>query len=76
MPNGSEVFITGFTSWDNHNIQVPIYQQNVKKMLEAEGSFKCTLTILDTDSSVTRSSYMSYGFLTVLPFTVIVHKGA
>ena len=76
LPNGEELFATGFSQLEERNVCVKLYSATVRKMNAKKGSYKCTLTILNTNRQVTRSTYMDQDFLTVLPFTVIVHKKA
>ena len=63
-------------------IASPIYKsftengETVRELSKAAGTYRCTLTLLDTDSHPTRETYQNYNFLTVLPFTVIVHEKA
>lgn len=76
LPDGTDFFATGFSQMEERNVCVNIYSANVRKMNAVAGSYKCTLTILDTNKSVTRTTYKDQDFLTVLPFTVIVHKSA
>ena len=75
-PDGSAVFITSFSVWENHEIMVSLYSYDITKLVAVPGEYKCTLTILDVNAQVTRETYMNYDFLTVLPFTVIVHQAA
>ena len=75
-PDGAELFLTCFSQWLDHELSVTLYRDNVRRMVPAIGAYRCTLTILDTDASVTRENYMNYDCLTVLPFTVIVHEAA
>ena len=75
-PDGSALFITSFSVWENHEIMVSLYSYDIKKLVATAGEYKCTLTILDVNAQVTRETYMNYDFLTVIPFTVIVHQAA
>lgn len=76
LPNGTELFETGFTEMIRREVAAEIQRPQVTRMTAAEGSYKCTLTILDTTEAVSRETYMDYDFLTVLPFTVIVYERA
>ena len=76
LPNGTELFETGFTEMIRREVAAEIQRPQVTRMTAAEGSYKCTLTILDTTEAVSRETYMNYDFLTVLPFTVNVYKRA
>ena len=76
LPDGTELFATGFSQMEERNVCVNFYSATVRKMCAAEGSYKCTLTILDTNRQVTRTTYSNQEFLTVLPFAVTVHKSA
>ena len=76
LPDGTELFETAFTEMIRREIAAEIQRPQVTRMTAAEGSYKCTLTILDTTEAVSRETYMDYDFLTVLPFTVIVYERA
>ena len=76
LPDGTELFETGFTEMIRREVAAEIQRPQVNRMTAAEGRYKCTLTILDTTEAVTRATYMDYDFLTVLPFTVNVYKRA
>lgn len=76
LPDGTELFETGFTEMIRREVAAELQRPQVTRMTVAEGRYKCTLTILDTTEAVSRATYMNYGFLTVLPFTVIVYERA
>ena len=76
LPDGTDFFVTGYTGWDNHRIAVYMYNTNAKKLVKTAGTFRLTLSILDTNSQVKRDTYLDYGMLTVLSLTVIVHDSA
>ncbi len=76
LPDGTELFETDFTEMYRRELAVEIQRPQVTRMTAVEGSYRCTLTILDTTEAVSRATYMNYGFLTVLPFTVIVYERA
>ena len=76
LPDGTELFETGFTEMIRREVAAEIQRPQVTRMTAAEGRYKCTLTILDTTEAVSRATYMDYDFLTVLPFTVIVYERA
>ena len=76
MPDGLDYFVTGFTGWDNHRISVNMYSASVSQLARIPGTFRLTLSILDTASQVRRTTYLNYGMLTVLPLNVIVHDSA
>ena len=48
----------------------------MKELAKVAGTYRCTLTLLDTNVHPTRETYMNHNFVTVLPFTVVVHKKA
>ena len=75
-PDGKELFLTSFSGLYDDRIQVQLYAGDVSQMASAAGTYRCTMTILNTTTKPTRSNYMNYDFLTVLPFTVIVHEKA
>jgi hypothetical protein len=74
--DGEELFFTAFSGVSDSKVYVTLYSTSVKKMAGAVGSYSCMLTILDTKDNVTRDTYQSYNFLTVLAFTVIVYDTA
>ena len=76
LPDGSDLFQTCFTYWDDGILCCRVEHAGVEQMSAVPGKYRCTLTILDTALGVTRESYRNYDFLTVLSFTVIVHKKA
>lgn len=73
LPDGTALFETSFTQLVRREIAAEISRPAVGRMTAAVGEYKCTLTILNTANAVSRSDYMNYDFLTVLPFTVIVY---
>lgn len=74
--DGEDIFLTAFSGFSDSKVQVTLDSSAVSKMAGAAGTYKCTLTLLDTGSNVNRETYKNYNFLTVLPFTVIVHEKA
>ena len=75
-PDGSGLFFTCFTRWDDGVLCGMVEHAGVEAMSAVPGKYRCTLTILNTDQGVTRETYKNYDFLTVLSFTVIVHEKA
>ena len=75
-PDGSELFRRLYTGVFDTRLQIHLYQGDVKELAKAAGTYRCTLTLLDTDVHPTRETYQNYNFVTVLPFTVVVHKKA
>ncbi len=75
-PDGSGLFLRSASAREDGKVLVDIPRSDVEKMAEVHGEYKCTLTFLEADRNVTRENYMEFDFLTVLPFTVIVHKKA
>ena len=76
LPDGSELFIPVFSGYYDGKVLLHIASSDAKKMAAAHGKYKCTMTILNTTKKPTRANYTNYDFLTVLPFTVIVHEKA
>lgn len=74
--DGEEIFITAFSGFSDSKVQVELNSSDIRKMAGAAGTYKCTLTLLDTGNGVNRETYKNYNFLTVLPFTVVVHEKA
>ena len=75
-PDGSELFRRLYTGVFDTRLQIHLYQGDVKELAKAAGTYRCTLTLLDTNVHPTRDQYMNHNFVTVLPFTVVVHKTA
>ena len=75
-PDGSELFRRLYTGVFDTRLQIHLYQGDVKELAKATGTYRCTLTLLDTDVHPTRETYQNYNFVTVLPFTVVVHEKA
>ena len=76
LPDGTELFIPVFSGYYDGKVLLHLYSSDAKKMATVPGEYKCTMTILNTTSKPTRANYMNYDYLTVLPFTVIVHEKA
>ena len=76
LPDGNDLFLQANSQGYVLTTYVRLRYSEVMKMAAAPGTYKCTLTILDAQSNVTRDNYMEYDFLTVLPFTVVVYEGA
>lgn len=72
-PDGSELFICSASARENGQVMVSILCED---MASTPGTYRCTLTFLNTNVVVRRDTYADYDFATVLPFTVIVHKKA
>lgn len=75
-PDGSELFRRLYTGIYDTKLQIRLYQGDVKELAKVAGTYRCTLTLLDTDVHPTRETYQNYNFVTVLPFTVVVHEKA
>lgn len=75
-PDGSELFRRLYTGVFDTRLQIHLYQGDVKELAKAAGTYRCTLTLLDTNVHPTRETYQNYNFVTVLPFTVVVHEKA
>ena len=75
-PDGSELYRRLYTGVFDTRLQIHLYQGDVKELAKAAGTYRYTLTLLDTDVHPTRETYMNHNFVTVLPFTVVVHKKA
>ena len=75
-PDGSDLFLGSSSARENGQVMVSVSAYSVKEMAGAAGTYRCTLTFLSTNTPATRENYMNHDFLTVLPFTVIVHKKA
>ena len=75
-PDGSELYRRLYTGVFDTRLQIHLYQGDVKELAKVAGTYKCTLSLLDTDSHPNRNQYMNHNFVTVLPFTVVVHEKA
>ena len=75
-PDGSELYRRLYTGVFDTRLQIHLYQGDVKELARVAGTYKCTLSLLDTDTHPNRNQYMNHNFVTVLPFTVVVHEKA
>ena len=75
-PDGSELYRRLYTGVFDTRLQIHLYQGDVKELAKVAGTYRCTLSLLDTNVHPTRETYMNHNFVTVLPFTVVVHKKA
>lgn len=75
-PDGSELYRRLYTGVFDTRLQIHLYQGDVKELAKVAGTYRCTLTLLDTNVHPSRDQYMNHNFVTVLPFTVVVHKKA
>ena len=75
-PDGSELYRRLYTGVFDTRLQIHLYQGDVKELGKVAGTYKCTLSLLDTNVHPGRDQYMNHNFVTVLPFTVVVHKKA
>ena len=75
-PDGSELFLRLYSGIYDTRLQIHLYQGDVKELAKVAGTYRCTMTLLDTNVHPGRAPYMNHNFVTVLPFTVVVHKKA
>ena len=75
-PDGSELYRRLYTGVFDTRLQIHLYQGDVKELAKVAGTYRCTLTLLYTNVHPTRDQYMNNNFVTVLPFTVVVHEKA
>lgn len=75
-PDGSELYRRLYIGFFDTKLQIHLYQGDLKEMAKVAGTYRCTLSLLDTDVHPSRNQYMDHNFVTVLPFTVVVHKKA
>ena len=75
-PDGSELYRRLYTGVFDTRLRIHLYQGDVKELAKVAGTYRCTLTMLDTNVHPGRDQYMNHNFVTVLPFTVVVHKKA
>ena len=75
-PDGSELFLRLYSGIYDTRLQIHLYQGDVKELAKVAGTYRCTLTLLDANVHPGRDQYMNHNFVTVLPFTVVVHKKA
>ena len=75
-PDGSELYRRLYTGVFDIRLQIHLNQGDVKELAKVAGTYRCTLSLLDTNVHPGRDQYMNHNFVTVLPFTVVVHKKA
>ena len=75
-PYGSELYRRLYTGVFDTRLQIHLYQGDVKELAKVAGTYRCTLSLLDTNVHPGRDQYMNHNFVTVLPFTVVVHEKA
>ena len=75
-PDGSELYRRFYTGVFDTRLRIHLYQGDVKELAKVAGTYRCTLTLLDTNVHPGRDQYMNHNFVTVLPFTVVVHENA
>ena len=75
-PDGSELYRRLYTGVFDTRLQIHLYQGDVRELAKVAGTYQCTLSLLDTNVHPGRDQYMNHNFVTVLPFTVVVHKKA
>lgn len=76
LPDGTDFFTTSSCNFENRRISMTLYSSQVSRMVTVPGRYKCTLTIVNTEDRVTKDNFMDYDFMSVLPFTVVVHERA
>ena len=76
LPDGTELFRRGYTTYNDVYVLGQMRVGDIKLMAKVAGKYQCTITIVNTQSHPTRQQLMNYDFVTVLPFTVIVHPKA
>ena len=75
-PDGSELYRRLYTGVFDTRLRIHLYQGDVRELAKVAGTYRCTLTMLDTNVHPGRDQYMNHNFVTVLPFTVVVHENA
>ena len=75
-PDGSELYRRLYTGVFDTRLQIHLYQGDVKELAKVAGTYRCTLSLLDTNVHPGRDQYMNHNIVTVLPFTVVVHEKA
>ena len=75
-PDGSELYRRLYTGVFDTRLQIHLYQGDVRELAKVAGTYQCTLSLLDTNVHPGRDQYMNHNFVTVLPFTVVVHEKA
>ena len=75
LPDGSRLFLKSTTSGDWGRTKIIIGTANLKKMCQVPGKYKCTVSILDAESTgVSEANYLDYDIVSMLPFWVVVDK--
>ena len=75
-PDGSDLYRRLYTGVFDTRLRIHLYQGDVRELAKVAGTYQCTLSLLDTNVHPGRDQYMNHNFVTVLPFTVVVHKKA
>lgn len=76
LPDGTDFFATSACDFENRRICVRLYNSAVRRMTQAAGRYRCTLAIVNTKENLNRENYMNFDFMTILPFTVVIHERA
>ena len=75
LPDGTRLFLKSYTSGDWGRKKIIIGTSGLKKMCSVPGKYKCTVSILDTESNrVSEADYLDYDIVSMLPFWVVVDK--
>ena len=75
--DGAEVFIVlPITDADEDYITVSLTNSEFAQMTDVAGSYPCTISIIDTEGTVTRANYEGYDLVTVQPFIMDVKESA
>lgn len=76
-PDESALFVVlPVSGTDGSYIDVDILSDTVKLMTDVAGKYDCTLSIIDSEDSISKDNYESYDCVTVQPFTCVVEKSA
>lgn len=75
-PDGSDLYRRLYTGVFDTRLRIHLYQGDVRELAKVAGTYQCTLSLLDTNVHPGRDQYMNHNFVTVLPFTVVVHEKA
>ncbi len=76
-PDGTEVFaVLPVSSIALDYIVVKIGADRVGVLTQVDGTYDATISIIDTEDTITQENYEEYDLITVQPFTLVVQKTA
>lgn len=77
MTDGTTIFaVIPVSGSDGAYFDVDIYYDIIKKLTEKAGRYYCTLSLIDSENSISEADYEDYDCVTVQPFTLDIEKSA